>query len=63
MEQLPGSSYGIMTDSSFQSLKDSVCEDTLKGIVDMGFTHMTEIQMRSIPHLLEGRYISIDVLL
>ncbi|XP_006821167.1 uncharacterized protein LOC100374033 [Saccoglossus kowalevskii] len=45
----------ILTDSKFSSLADRVSELTLKGIVDMGFTHMTEIQSKSIPHLLEGR--------
>nr|CAI5822677.1 unnamed protein product [Callosobruchus analis] len=45
------------TDLSHQvtSLKDKVCENTLKAIEDMGFTTMTEIQARSIPPLLEGR--------
>ena len=42
-------------DTSFSSLKDKVCELTLKGVEDMGFTHMTEIQHKSIPYLLEGR--------
>ncbi|CAH1798237.1 unnamed protein product [Owenia fusiformis] len=55
--QLPGSSVGleISSDTSFKSLEGKVCDLTLKGIVDMGFTHMTEIQAKSIPHLLEGR--------
>ena len=54
---VPGSSVGlsILTDSSFNSLESKVCELTLKGIADMGFTHMTEIQKKTIPHLLEGR--------
>ena len=30
-------------------------EPTLKGIEEMGFTHMTDIQAKTIPHLLEGR--------
>ncbi|XP_071954727.1 uncharacterized protein [Antedon mediterranea] len=51
---LPGTST-ILTDTKFSSLQDRVCELTLKGISDMGFTHMTEIQHKSIPHLLEGR--------
>ncbi|XP_005093334.1 ATP-dependent RNA helicase HAS1 [Aplysia californica] len=41
--------------TEFSSLKDRVCELTLNGIEDMGFTHMTEIQHKSIPYLLEGR--------
>ncbi|XP_064628764.1 ATP-dependent RNA helicase DDX18-like [Lineus longissimus] len=55
--KLPGSSLGmsIMTDTSFESLAGSVSESTLNGVKDMGFTHMTEIQAKSIPHLLEGR--------
>ena len=56
---VPGSSLGlaqsILTDTSFKSLEDKVSESSLKGIADMSFTHMTEIQAKSIPHLLEGR--------
>lgn len=54
---VPGSSVGleITKDNSFEILNERVCENTLKGIKDMGFTHMTEIQARSIPPLLEGR--------
>lgn len=44
-----------MSSANFESLKEKVCEDTLNGIKDMGFTTMTEIQSRSIPALLEGR--------
>lgn len=32
-----------------------MCEATLMGIKDMGFTTMTEIQAKAIPPLLEGR--------
>ena len=46
---------GILSDKSFESLKNLVCEATLKGIEDMGFTHMTDIQAKPIPHLLEGK--------
>lgn len=55
--KLPGSSatLEILSNSSFESLKDKICENTLKAIADMGFTTMTEIQARSIPALLEGR--------
>ncbi|XP_059142196.1 ATP-dependent RNA helicase DDX18-like [Physella acuta] len=42
-------------DTSFESLADKVSEQTLKGVADMGFTHMTEIQHKSIPYLLDGR--------
>jgi len=54
---LPGSSLGlgILSDKSFSSLAPLVCEATLQGIADMGFTTMTEIQSATIPHLLEGR--------
>ncbi|XP_014671945.1 PREDICTED: ATP-dependent RNA helicase HAS1-like [Priapulus caudatus] len=55
-DELPGAgNSGIMTDSSFESLRGSVCDDTLRAIADMGFTHMTEIQAKSIPHLVRGR--------
>jgi len=55
--KLPGSSVGaaILSDKSFTSLSSAVSESTLKGIEDMGFTSMTEIQAQTIPHLLEGR--------
>ncbi|XP_041354908.1 ATP-dependent RNA helicase DDX18-like [Gigantopelta aegis] len=55
--ELPGSSLGaeVAMDTSFASLKDKVAEQTLKAIEDMGFTHMTDIQAKAIPHLLEGR--------
>ncbi|XP_046967180.1 probable ATP-dependent RNA helicase pitchoune [Vanessa cardui] len=55
--QLPGSSLclGILSDQKFSSLKEKVCEATLMGIKDMGFTTMTEIQAKAIPPLLEGR--------
>ncbi|CAH3985023.1 unnamed protein product [Pieris brassicae] len=55
--QLPGSSLclGILSDQKFTSLEDKVCEPTLMGVKDMGFTTMTEIQAKAIPPLLEGR--------
>lgn len=54
---VPGSNVTleILSNRSFDSLTDTVCEATLKGISDMGFTTLTEIQARSIPPLLEGR--------
>ena len=45
----------VANDTSFKILKEIVCENTLKGIEDMGFTNMTEIQAKAIPPLLEGR--------
>ncbi|XP_050665508.1 probable ATP-dependent RNA helicase pitchoune isoform X2 [Leptidea sinapis] len=55
--ELPGSSLclGILSDQKFTSLEGKVCEPTLMGIKDMGFTTMTEIQAKAIPPLLEGR--------
>ncbi|CAH0399192.1 unnamed protein product [Chilo suppressalis] len=55
--QLPGSSLclGILSDQKFSALEGTVCEPTLMGIKDMGFTTMTEIQAKAIPPLLEGR--------
>ncbi|XP_033224512.1 probable ATP-dependent RNA helicase pitchoune [Belonocnema kinseyi] len=54
---LPGCSVGleVIKNPAFSSLTDKICESTLKGINDMGFTNMTEIQARAIPPLLEGR--------
>ncbi|XP_066544691.1 ATP-dependent RNA helicase DDX18 [Amia ocellicauda] len=53
--QLPLGLTGAFEDTSFASLSDAVSEHTLKGVVDMGFEHMTEIQHKSIRPLLEGR--------
>ncbi|XP_019409927.1 PREDICTED: ATP-dependent RNA helicase DDX18 [Crocodylus porosus] len=52
---LPLGVTGAFEDTSFASLADLVSENTLKGINEMGFTHMTEIQHKSIKPLLEGR--------
>lgn len=46
---------GILSDQSFASLKGDVSDPTLKGIEDMGFTHMTGIQAKALPPLLEGQ--------
>lgn len=40
---------------SFASLKGIVSEPTLKAIEEMGFTEMTDIQVKSLPPLLQGR--------
>lgn len=55
--QLPGSSatLEILSNNTFVSLKDQVCENTLEVIEDMGFTVMTEIQSRAITPLLTER--------
>ena len=55
---MPGTSTGlggILSDQSFASLQGVVSEATLKAVAEMGLTHMTEIQAKAIPHLLEGR--------
>ncbi|CAG9787191.1 unnamed protein product [Diatraea saccharalis] len=54
--QLPGSSVyqRILSDQKFSTLEGKVCEPTLMGVKDMGFTTMTEIQAKAIPPLLEG---------
>ncbi|CAI5762581.1 ATP-dependent RNA helicase DDX18 [Podarcis lilfordi] len=52
---LPLGLTGAFEDTSFASLNGLVSENTLKGIADMGFTHMTEIQHKSIKPLVEGR--------
>ncbi|XP_015261791.1 PREDICTED: ATP-dependent RNA helicase DDX18 [Gekko japonicus] len=52
---LPFGLTGAFEDTSFASLAGLVSENTLKGIADMAFTHMTEIQHKSIKALLEGR--------
>lgn len=44
---------GIMSGTEFASLELS--DQTQKAITEMGFVHMTEVQARTIPHLLAGR--------
>ncbi|KAG6543944.1 hypothetical protein Mapa_014785 [Marchantia paleacea] len=56
IEKLDGGTVsvsGIMSSTAFESLP--VSEPTKNSIKDTGFTHMTEIQSRSIPQLLAGR--------
>ncbi|XP_023700402.1 ATP-dependent RNA helicase DDX18 [Paramormyrops kingsleyae] len=52
---LPLGLTGAFEDTSFASLVELVSESTLKGVKDMGFEHMTEIQHKTIRPLLEGR--------
>merc|ERR1711936_255359 len=62
-DKLPGSKAGavsILSDKTFSGLAEAlgsggISEATLKGIADMGFTHMTDIQAKTIAQLLEGR--------
>ncbi|XP_029847754.3 ATP-dependent RNA helicase DDX18 [Ixodes scapularis] len=54
-EPLPGTSLGVLSDTRFDSFKGVVSEASLKAVKAMGFTQMTEIQAKTIPHLLEGR--------
>lgn len=48
-------SSGAFEDQSFASLVELVSENTLKGVKEMGFENMTEIQHKTIRPLLEGR--------
>lgn len=51
-----GCSYEVLLgNQEFTGLKGKVSDNTLKAIVEMGFTKMTEIQAKAIPPLLEGR--------
>nr|XP_033802403.1 ATP-dependent RNA helicase DDX18 [Geotrypetes seraphini] len=52
---LPLGLTGAFEDTSFASLADLVSENSLKGVAEMGFMNMTEIQHKSIRPLLEGR--------
>ncbi|XP_078475305.1 ATP-dependent RNA helicase DDX18 [Lampetra planeri] len=52
---LPIGTTGAFEDMSFSSLTGLVSEYTLKAVAEMEFTHMTEIQHKSIRPLLEGR--------
>ncbi|GLI65585.1 hypothetical protein VaNZ11_009159 [Volvox africanus] len=44
---------GIMSTTEFSSLE--LTENTQKAIADMGYTHLTEVQARTLPALLTGR--------
>ncbi|KAK1789016.1 hypothetical protein P4O66_014964, partial [Electrophorus voltai] len=55
MPELPSGLTGAFEDRSFASLAELVSENTLKGVKEMGFEHMTEIQHKTIRPLLEGR--------
>lgn len=56
---VPGTSLGmdVASDNSFKSIEGQISDLTYKGILDMGFTQMTEVQAKAIPHLLEGRLV------
>jgi ATP-dependent RNA helicase DDX18/HAS1 len=45
----------ILPDDTFASLSPYVSEKTTKAITDMGFTHMTQIQHKTVLPLLKGR--------
>ncbi|KAF4087089.1 hypothetical protein AMELA_G00091640 [Ameiurus melas] len=53
--ELPSGLTGAFEDQSFASLAELVSENTLKGVKEMGFENMTEIQHKTIRPLLEGR--------
>ncbi|XP_037095350.1 ATP-dependent RNA helicase DDX18 isoform X2 [Syngnathus acus] len=53
--ELPFGLTGAFEDTSFASLAELVSENTLKGVKEMGFEHMTDIQHKSIRPLLDGR--------
>ncbi|CAM4601506.1 unnamed protein product [Leuciscus chuanchicus] len=53
--QLPSGLTGAFEDKSFASLAEVVSENSLKGVKEMGFETMTEIQHKTIRPLLEGR--------
>uniref|UniRef100_A0A1A8IQG0 ATP-dependent RNA helicase n=1 Tax=Nothobranchius kuhntae TaxID=321403 RepID=A0A1A8IQG0_NOTKU len=53
--ELPTGLTGAFEDVAFSSLAELVSENTLRGVKEMGFNHMTEIQHKTIRPLLEGR--------
>jgi ATP-dependent RNA helicase DDX18/HAS1 len=53
IERQHASVSGIMTTTAFDTL--GLSDPTSKGIKEMGFTFMTEVQARTIPALLTGR--------
>jgi len=56
LPELPTQEASLPPSKEFKSLEQHVCEKTLKAITeDMTFTHMTEIQYRTVMPLLDGR--------
>ncbi|KAM9710702.1 ATP-dependent RNA helicase DDX18 [Menidia menidia] len=53
--ELPSGLTGAFEDTAFASLAGLVSDNTLNGVKELGFEHMTEIQHKSIRPLLEGR--------
>eukprot|EP00741_Cyanophora_paradoxa_P000732 tig00000441_g705.t1 len=53
MERVEAVVAGIISEKRFDEVE--LTEQTSKAIVEMGFTHMTEVQARCIPPALEGR--------
>lgn len=49
----------LLSTSAFDDLKDKVSDKTLNAVREMNFSHMTEIQSKSIPHLIEGKYVEV----
>lgn len=45
----------LLSTCAFDDLKDKVSDKTLNAVREMNFSHMTEIQSKSIPHLIEGK--------
>ena len=55
-EKTPEAPVNVMAvKKEFASLSDKISELTLKAIEEMGFKSMTEIQSKTIEHLLEGK--------
>ncbi|GJN22983.1 hypothetical protein PR202_gb10595 [Eleusine coracana subsp. coracana] len=52
-EKKKGEGTGILTNKLFSELP--ISELTASAIKEMNYTHLTQIQARSIPHLLEGK--------
>lgn len=53
VDALEGSKPSTAVDTAFSCLK--VSENTMKAIIDMGFSSMTQVQAMSIPAALTGR--------
>ncbi|XP_017294837.1 ATP-dependent RNA helicase DDX18 [Kryptolebias marmoratus] len=53
--ELPTGLTGAFEDTSFSSLAELVSDNTLRGVKEMGFDQMTEIQHKTIRPLLQGR--------
>ena len=45
----------VLSEVTFDDLQEKISPKTYKAIKEMGFNRLTQIQAKTIPHLLEGK--------